>query len=245
MTDTGAEGATLTKVSPTEETIQPDPNEVELRKLYNHRPGKVRLGLISSKDGRASGPDGSSRSLNSDADLRILRTLRATTDVVVVGANTARKERYGPLQLSDEIRKARRIGGQAELPALAVVSYTGNIPSTLTPADAWILTSGGSPATRRLGAEWKARTLIAGNDTFSPRSAIKELATAGFNRVLLEGGPQLAVLFLDRDLVDEYCLTTSPETGDETGPEIPPVPRGMSRSFELVAGDYRMTRWVK
>src|SRR5660398_275303 len=65
----------------------PEPGHLDpLGLVYAQHPGVVRLGMIASADGRASGPDGSSRSLNGPADHRILRLLRAQADVVLVGA---------------------------------------------------------------------------------------------------------------------------------------------------------------
>ncbi len=245
MTNDTAGGATLTQVVPATAEIEPDPSETQLRALYQHRPGTIRLGLIASKDGKAAGPDGSSRSLNGDADLRVLRVLRAVSDVVVVGGNTARKERYGVIKLSADLAKARRLLNQTPVPALAIVTYTGHIPPDVDPSNTWILTSGGSPAIRRLGAQWTSRILLAGTDVFSPRGAIKELESRGLKRILCEGGPRLAVRFMDRAVINDYCLTTSPESGGETGAEIPPVPAGFRLAHSLVAGDYKMERWTK
>jgi riboflavin biosynthesis pyrimidine reductase len=40
--------------------------------------------------------------------------------------------------------------------------------------------------------------------------AMRLLAARGLTRVLTEGGPSLLGAFIDRDLLDEMCLTTAP-----------------------------------
>lgn len=78
----------------------------------------VRGGFITTLDGRATGPDGSSGSLNegSEGDHAAFGTLRRWAQVVVVGAGTARTEGYGPL----------------EGPTLLVVARGGDVPESLS-----------------------------------------------------------------------------------------------------------------
>ena len=77
----------------------------------------VRGGFVTTLDGRATGPDGRSGSLNqgSHGDSAAFAALRRWAQVVVVGAGTARAEDYGPLDGS----------------ALVVVTRSGEVPDRL------------------------------------------------------------------------------------------------------------------
>lgn len=235
--------ATVTMTSPGAETFPPDAAEAALGRLYHQRPQTVRLGMITSADGKCAGPDGSSRSLNGPEDLRILLTLRTQADVVLVGAQTARRERYGTLTLPDAMTEHRRAAGLNAQLQLAVVTRSGNLPPGLDPASTWLVTTAGSPAARRLAPDWESRVIYAGTDGVSPRSMIRELGARGMTRVLCEGGPTLAQELVGRHLIDDYCVTTSPKPGGASAAKTPPVPAGFTRTHELVGGGFTIRRW--
>jgi riboflavin biosynthesis pyrimidine reductase len=56
----------------------------------------LRVNMVSSVDGAATGASGKSGSLNNAADKVVFDHLRSTADVIVVGAGTARVENYHP-----------------------------------------------------------------------------------------------------------------------------------------------------
>jgi riboflavin biosynthesis pyrimidine reductase len=87
----------------------------------------VMLNMVSSLDGRAQGADGRSGPLSGPADRALFRALRATADVVLAGAGTARTENYGPVLLSDQLRRQRLSDGRVERPRLAVVTNSLNL----------------------------------------------------------------------------------------------------------------------
>lgn len=225
--------------------IQADASEDQLRRLYPHRPGELRLGLIASSDGKAAGPDGSSRSINGPADLRVLRTLRAAADVVLVGARTARRERYGDIRLPYELEVTRSSAKQPPMPHLAIATWGGVLPPNLDPATTWIVTTAGSPAAQGASAPWRERVILAGRDSLSPRSLAKELHERGLSRVLCEGGPELASQLLGRGVVAEYCVTRSPLPGGEAMPSVPAVPPSMRLAHRIEADGFSMERWVQ
>ncbi|HZP16029.1 MAG TPA: dihydrofolate reductase family protein [Nocardioides sp.] len=57
----------------------------------------VRANFVSTVDGAAQGPDGRSGTINNEADVALFQQLRSTADVILVGAGTARTEKYGPV----------------------------------------------------------------------------------------------------------------------------------------------------
>ena len=54
----------------------------------------LRVNMVSTLDGAANGASGKSGSINNDADKQVFHALRAQADAIVVGAGTARTERY-------------------------------------------------------------------------------------------------------------------------------------------------------
>ena len=77
------------------------PDTDDLHELYAVPPGHrgaswLRVNMVSSVDGAATGESGKSGSLNNAADKRVFDHLRSVSDVIVVGAGTARAEGYRP-----------------------------------------------------------------------------------------------------------------------------------------------------
>ena len=79
------------------------------------------LNMVQSLDGGVTSNDVST-DLGSPADQEIFHTLRSLADVILVGAETVRKEDYGPPKLTAELQAQRESRGQQPLPEIAVVS---------------------------------------------------------------------------------------------------------------------------
>lgn len=225
---------------PSEDGLDP-----ALAALYPHEPGIVRLSLIAAANGAACGPDGSSRSINGPEDLRVLRTVRRAADVVLVGARTARVERYTDTPVAAAAREARVAAGLSQRPHLAIATYGGELPEGLDPTTTWIVTTEDSPAARGARGQWRDRLILAGAGRWDPRIAMVSLAARGMRRVLCEGGPELARRLLDADAVDDYCLTRSPLPGDDDAPQVPEPTTAFSLAHRIEAGDFTMERWTR
>jgi riboflavin biosynthesis pyrimidine reductase len=176
-------------------------------------PDHVRAGMVTSLDG-AIAVGGRSGGLGSPGDHRVFSVLRATTDVVLVGAGTARTERYGPVGLPPGLRRRRVSSGRTSRPALAVVTASMDLDAgsrlfedpqqrvlVLAPADRL--------GSRELPAH--VELVAVGDNRVEPVRVVGELAARGLSRVLCEGGPHLLATLLAASLVDELCLTTSPQ----------------------------------
>ena len=73
------------------------PETEDLGELYAApRQPWLRVNMVSSVDGAATGDSGKSGSLNNAADKRVFDHLRSVAHVIVVGAGTARTEGYRP-----------------------------------------------------------------------------------------------------------------------------------------------------
>jgi len=172
----------------------------------------LRLDFVSSLDGAVE-LHGRSGPLGGGADRAAFLAMRAVADVVLVGAGTVRAEGYGPVGLDEDARGRRLRRGQAEIPALAVVTARGALDPdarifggkrrvlVLTSAAA----AGVNPELTRV-----ADVVVCGDDRVDLRLALSALAGRGLTRVLCEGGPELTRSLLIAGVVDELCLTFSP-----------------------------------
>lgn len=194
--------------------LLPEPAEVDDLWSVYALPAQphVRAGFVASVDG-AVVVDGSSRPLSSGPDRLALRTLRATADVVLVGAGTARDEDYGPVPVREQLRAHRRAAGMAERPRLAVVTRTLDLdPGARLLSDpsepVLLLAPRSAEPPRPLPAH--AEVVRCGDDDVDLAAALDELRARGLLRVLCEGGPSLLQRMVEADLVDELCLTVAP-----------------------------------
>lgn len=121
-----------------------------------------RANMISTVDGSIQGPDGLSGSINNAVDRAVFQHLRATADVILVGAGTARAEGYGPVDTP-----------------IVVVSRSQELPEALRGGSNVRLAAGGAPEHLRemvqgLHAEGLCRVLCEGG----PR-LLRDLLEAG------------------------------------------------------------------
>ncbi|HET8600536.1 MAG TPA: pyrimidine reductase family protein [Segeticoccus sp.] len=195
-----------------------------LTRLYRHpqphdRPW-VRANFVSTLDGAAQGEDGRSGTINTASDRAVFQLMRALTDVVLVGAGTARVEGYKPPVTSKRWRAARAaVGHETRHPAMAVVTRSGDVPPLLSEqresaGDVYLLTCDRAPgkavelAREALGDD---RVVVTGGDSVDLPDALQQLATRGLGRVLCEGGPHLTHDLVASGALDELCLTLSPK----------------------------------
>jgi riboflavin biosynthesis pyrimidine reductase len=196
--------------------------EVE-RRSTSGRPW-VLANMVCGLDG-STAIDGRVGALSSPTDRQLFVDLRSVADIVLVGAETVRRERYGPVVLSPDRRQAREDRGRVRLPQLAVVSRSLSFdleaklfapgPDARRPL---IVTCSASPADARARIEEVADVIVAGTDRVEPALALEALAAAGHEVVLCEGGPSLLGELLAEDLVDELCLTLAPVVGGDPLP---------------------------
>jgi riboflavin biosynthesis pyrimidine reductase len=175
----------------------------------------LRANMIESIDG-ASSLNGRSGGLSGAADRLVFAVLRSLADVILVGAATARAEKYRPVR-EQEIWPKLRGERQQPTPPIAVVTrkLDLDLDSPLVAgapggARTILLTTEAAPADRREAASAHADVVVTGRDTVPPSAAIDELASRGYRNVLLEGGPALLRQVAEAGLLDDLCLTFSP-----------------------------------
>lgn len=195
----------------------------------------VRANMVTSLDG-AVAVDGRSGGLSGAADRLLFHVLRSLADVILVGAGTARAERYGLAKPGSTWPQLRR--GRSSTPPIAVVTrgISLDLDSELIRGDdslprTIVLTTSEAPADRVAAAAKTAHVIIAGEDEVSAKAAIDKLAGLGHRKILVEGGPTLLGHLISADLLDELCLTISPLIADGHGPSmvVRPGPAGVTR----------------
>ncbi|MER6691098.1 pyrimidine reductase family protein [Streptomyces minutiscleroticus] len=217
----------------------------ELAEAYAYPDGPepwLRANMVSTLDGAAQ-HDGRSQPLSGAADMRIFGVLRALADVVVVGAETVRREGYRPARAREEFAGAREAAGQGPAPAIAVVTagldLDFSLPLFTSPlVPTLVLTGAGAPRDRVAAAEAAgAEVVVAGDGTgVDPGRITGVLAGRGLRRQLTEGGPRLLGPLIGADALDEMCLTLSPTLTAGDAQRIAGGPRvAVPQRFELAA----------
>jgi riboflavin biosynthesis pyrimidine reductase len=213
----------------------------------------VRANMITSLDGAAQGSNGRSGTLSSPGDKHVFALLRGMADVILVGAGTATKEKYGPDEPRPEYAAHRRALGQRPTAPIAVVSgrldldpggplFTGAGEPTI------VLTVEHSPPGLRAELARRAEVVIVGENRVDLPRALDVLAERGHHRVLCEGGPLLLGQLVADGLLDDLCLTFAPilrgGAADRAlnGPTVPDVPM---RLIHILEEDGNLiTRWT-
>lgn len=193
----------------------------------------IRANFVTTIDGAAHDSEGVTGSLGGTADEQVFAMLRDMADVIVVGAETARTEKYGP----------------AETP-IVVVSHSLNLPPRLVQPGIIVATTADAPARRvhRIRAAG-VEVLTFGVGALAWPDLLDELAKRGWLKVLCEGGPTLFGELIEADLIDELCLTVAPVLAAGDAPRIArsvsAVAHAMRLELAQPVGDVLFTRWIK
>jgi riboflavin biosynthesis pyrimidine reductase len=167
--------------------------------------------MVISLDGSFVDDAGSSRGLSSSDDLRVMLALRALSDCILIGANTARSERYVPGAVNEEFAHHVNSG-----PAVAVVTRTFELPheSALFTGTTRPIIFGTTADADKHEASYEAlrdNADVVLADTDIDGTWIRDvLATRGLTRVLCEGGPKVIELLRDGAVLDEIAVTVAP-----------------------------------
>jgi riboflavin biosynthesis pyrimidine reductase len=174
----------------------------------------VRANMIGSADGAAA-VDGLSGGLGGSSDHEIFGLLRALAGVILVGAGTARAEKYRPARVAP--RWAALRAGRPDTPPIAVLSARLDLDPegpllARAPAGARtiVITSESAPPHRRAQIARRAEVIIGGEHEVTAAAAVSALAGRGYREILAEGGPRLLGQLAAAGLIDELCVTVSP-----------------------------------
>ena len=192
----------------------------------------LRANMVTTLDGAATGANGRSGGINNAADKRVFDLLRAQCDAILVGAGTARTERYGPVDRP-----------------IVLVSRSARLPSSLAGAprgSVLLVTTTTAPRPDGLDA---SQVLAHGTDEVDLAAALVDLRARGLGHLLCEGGPSLLTDLLAAGLVDELCLTVVPLLVGGDLRRITAPTRPLDATLELVSlveeGGTVLGRWLR
>jgi riboflavin biosynthesis pyrimidine reductase len=194
----------------------------------------LRVNMVSTLDGAANGDSGKSGSINNEADKLVFHALRDQADAIIVGAGTARTERY-------------RV---AAVP-LVIVSHRGLVPEQLKdapPGDVLLVTcadsTGLDDCRSTLGAD---QVIVVGESQVDLAAMKAALVDRGFRNLLSEGGPHLLRDLLDAGAADELCLTWVPRLIGGVHPRIlegAPVDHDLRLALLMEDEGTLLGRWI-
>lgn len=195
--------------------------------------------MVAGLDGTAA-VGGRVGSLSTPPDQALFRRMRQIADVVLVGAETVRREGYGPVRLDEQAQAVRREQGRPPNPRLALVSrslafdWTSRVFAE-APEDARtiVVTCAAADPGRRAEAEEVADVIVAGGERVEPEAALAALGERGHRVVLCEGGPSWLGELVAADRLDELCLSIAPLMGGDPLPvSVTPPGAGLAH-FDL------------
>jgi riboflavin biosynthesis pyrimidine reductase len=228
-------------------------DDADLAGLYAYPEGPVvRANMVTSADGAAS-LGGASAGLSSAADRHVFALLRTLADVILVGANTARVERYAPVRIRELWRHLR--SGRTPTPPIAVISGRLDLdPSAPLFAKApphartIVITAESADGDIRAQLAKHAEVIVAGQATVDLPAALAALRERGHQHVLAEGGPGILAQLLAAGLIDELCLTIGPLLAGPGAPRIvtgspAPDPAPMTLAHALEDNGFLLCRY--
>ncbi|MGY2701614.1 MULTISPECIES: dihydrofolate reductase family protein [unclassified Nocardioides] len=194
----------------------------------------LRVNMVETLDGAATGESGRSGSINNAVDKVVYHQLRSLADAILVGAGTARVEGYAPV----------------DRPTV-VVSRRGHVPDLLrggTPGSVLLATCASAElldeASGLLGDE---HVLVLGSQRVDLPLLKQRLAERGLTQLLCEGGPHLLRDLLAAGAVDELCATIVPRLVGGEHPRItqgPPVDVPLQLHLLLEHAGTLLGRWT-
>jgi riboflavin biosynthesis pyrimidine reductase len=229
-----------------------DPYRDHQRVRKPHRPW-VMANMVAGLDGSAA-VRGRVRGLSDETDRRLFRLLRSLADVVLVGAETVRAERYGPARIDEAEQRVRVRAGRPAVPRLAVVTRSLELdrrlpmfaPGTAEPP--LVITCADSDRARRGALAGVADVVVAGQHSVDLGAALGQLADRA-PIVLCEGGPALLGQLVEEQLLDELCLTVAPVMGGDYLPvSVSPTPSSLVHfglEHALRSGDALFLRYCR
>lgn len=215
----------------------------------------VLLSAAMSADGYIDDAGGHGRELSDAADWDRVDELRATSDAIMVGAQTIRTDNPRLLVKSPERQQRRVAAGLPPHPLRVTVTSTGDLSlqarffeAEPVPPLVYVPEPVAAHATGALSLV----AVVIATPAISGRAdlawLLADLAARGVGRLMVEGGATVLAQFLAAGLADEFVLAIAPVfVADARAPRLLAgmVPGGRMRLAGLSqAGDMAVLRYV-
>ncbi len=168
----------------------------------------VVVNMVATVDGRAA-VRGRAGPIGNASDRELFHALRARGDAVMVGAGTARIERYGRLVRDDRLQALREELGSRRSPLAVIVSdslrFQHDLPLLGEEATDVAFITG---ARHELDFAPRARVRYVREPLWAALRSLR--AQQGIRAIVCEGGPGLYASLLAAGLVDELFLCVAP-----------------------------------
>lgn len=223
---------------------------ISLSELYTGETNSwIRANMVLTLDGNYVDTTDSSRGLSSDADLKLLLLLRAISDVVLVGAQTARLENYPIPKMREE-----HLEISSEAPRLCVVTHSMDLSPTLKMFQVQnekpiIITK------RNADSSWldslqslkDLALIIVLDEPVTGQNIIHSLRELALTKVVCEGGPSLLSLLQKDALIDEMDITYAPVISGKSpsSPALGTTPSQWHCKSVIQEHNHLFTRFIK
>ncbi len=178
----------------------------------------IRSNLAITLDGKIARAGGKYQALGSPNDRNEMQRLRALSDVVIIGASTLRQHKQACLKNVPGADKPKTVLSHSFCNAVIsrqLENISVNWPFFKAPNLRRILfvtTNELTKAQEKLFAKTSEIVVLKKSSrTSAAEQMIKYLESAGFSRLLVEGGGELMWDFVSHNLIDEYHVTLTPK----------------------------------
>ena len=171
----------------------------------------VVVNAAMSVDGKLSSRQREQVAISGPEDFDRVDRIRAAADGVLVGVGTVlADDPHLTLDVTDR-RVQRQRHGRPGNPARVVVDSDGRTPTDARVLDdeatTYLLVADSAPADRRDAlVDAGAELIVAGDDRVDLAAGVDELADAGLDRLMIEGGGEIIFSAFDAGLVDELSV---------------------------------------
>lgn len=184
----------------------------QLNEAYIHfmRTGRpfVHLKMAVSLDGKVATVTGDSRWITGEVARARVHELRHQSDAIMVGGRTARTD--DPLLTDRSGKKRRRPIVRVVVEQFLRVSPESRLAQTSEEAPVIVFASGEGKRDSLTALQSHGVEVIAGGSVLNLKSILKELGARAIQSVLVEGGPSLAALLLEANLVNKVTFFVAP-----------------------------------
>jgi len=182
-------------------------NEAYIHFMRTGRPF-VHLKMAVSLDGKVATVNGDSRWITGEAARARAHELRHQSDAIMIGGSTARAD--DPLLTDRSGRERRRPLVRVVVEQYLRLSPESQLAQTTAEAPLIIFACGDADEAGLNALQSRGVEVIMQSSAIDFGSILDELGKRSIQRVLLEGGPSLAGLFMEAGLINKFTFFIAP-----------------------------------